>query len=275
MSPTTGWHVDDVAARRYVDRALDPTDAASVDAHLLHCEPCRAAVSAAMGDGVLDVVWHKVDVALDRPRLGLLERLLVALGMSGSTARMVAATSRSRWSYLVAVASSFALALLASRPGAEDAFGLFLVVAPLGPLVATATAFGRWADPAYELLGTVPSSPLRLLLVRAVAAVAPALALTALSSLWLVDHGWLAVTWLVPSLALSTAALALSRWVAVEVAATVLGAVWLMAPALLRLRSDDLLGLLSGPGQVASAAVVALAALAFVADRHGLDRGRA
>jgi hypothetical protein len=187
---------------------------------------------------------------------------------------MLAATSGARRSYLIAVVSAFTLAMVAAWAPWPEAFGVFLVVAPLGPLVATASAFGRWADPAQELLVTVPSS-VRLLLVRTAASVAPALAFTALSSLWLVERGWLAVAWLAPSLALSAATLALARWVAVEVAATGLGLAWSAAPVVLRLQVHDLVGWLGGPGQLLSAGAAVVAAAVFVLDRRSLDRSGA
>jgi hypothetical protein len=267
MSPTTGWHVDGDAARRYAARALDATDAASVDAHLLRCAPCRAVVNAAVaadaGEPVLEAVWRQVDARLDQPRRGWLERLLTTAGAPPGSARLVTATSRARWAYLAAVAVSLVMALLASRAPDREVFGVFLLVAPLGPLVATASAFGHAADPAHALLATVPTSAVRLLLVRTAAAVVPALVLTGVSVLWLLDEGWLAAAWLAPSLALATGALALSRWLPVELAATALGVVWVAAPLALRLRVDDLLELLGTPAQIGSLIVVLVGGAVF------------
>ena len=43
----TGWHLDDDALRRYVERADSLAEGASAEQHLLSCEPCRARVNAA------------------------------------------------------------------------------------------------------------------------------------------------------------------------------------------------------------------------------------
>ena len=39
---TTGWHVDDAALRRWIDRADSLAEGASVEQHLLSCAACRA-----------------------------------------------------------------------------------------------------------------------------------------------------------------------------------------------------------------------------------------
>ena len=43
----TGWHLDDDALRSYVERTDSLAEGASVEQHLLSCEPCRAQVNAA------------------------------------------------------------------------------------------------------------------------------------------------------------------------------------------------------------------------------------
>jgi hypothetical protein len=146
-------------------------------------------------------------------------------------------------------------------------FATFLVTAPLGPLFGTAASFSRFADPAFELLGTVPTSPLRVLLTRTVAAVAPAIVLTGVSFVWTADRGWLAAAWLLPSFALSAIALALSTWIAVERAALIIGVVWVAAPFVARTDVGSLLDAFSAAIQIAS--LVALTAgVAVVAVRQ-------
>ena len=269
------WHVDEADARRYAERQLDATSVASVEAHLLHCAGCRMTVGGVVevtaGKDLLDAVWVGVTEQLDRPSLGAVERLLCRLGCSESTARIIAATTRSRWAYLFAVGLSVLLALHASQSPRDAAFGLFLVVAPIGPLVATAVAFGRWSEPVYELLGTVPTSPLRVLLLRVIAAVTPAIALTALSIPWLLERGWLAAAWLLPSLALAVGAIALSSWISVEVAAFALGTAWVAIPLVLRLPVADLFDLFGAPAQIASIVAAALAIGVTVARRHAFE----
>ena len=247
----------------------------SVEAHLLHCAGCRTTVNGVVdmtaGKELLDAVWGGVTEQLDRPALGVLERILCRLGCSEGTVRIIATTTRSRWAYLFAVCLSVLLAVYASQSARESAFGLFLIVAPMGPLVATAVAFGRWSEPVYELFGTVPTSPLRVLLLRVIAAVTPAIALTALSIPWLLEHGWLAAAWLLPSLALAVGAIALSSWVRVESAAVAVGTAWVAIPVVLRFPVADLFDLFGAPAQIASIVAAASAIGVMVARRDAFE----
>jgi hypothetical protein len=226
------WHVDVDAARRYTSRALDAIGSASVEAHLERCGDCRTVVQSSLSDidhSFLGDVWARVDAAIDEPRRGWIESMLGRIGVDDRTARIVAATRRARWAYLFAVALSVGLAWLAWAADDERVLlAMFLIVAPVGPLLATAGSFS-WADPAADILRTVPYSALRILLVRTAACVVPAIGLTALAVPWLLDDGWIAVAWLLPSLALVLGALALSSWIALEHAVVVLAVGWLVA----------------------------------------------
>ena len=145
------------------------------------------------------------------------------------------------------------------------------MIAPLGPLVATAGAFGSWSDPVHELARTVPTSALRILLVRVAASVVPSIALTALSIPWLIDRGWLAVAWLLPSLALAFGALALSSWVSIEAAALALGGLWISVPMALRLPVRELIELMARPTQLSSLFAIAAAIAITLARRNSFD----
>ncbi len=261
------WHVDEMSAKRYVARRLDGTSAASIESHALVCDECRTRLGQQVDDVLLDSVWLALTEALDRPDASPIERALQRIGCSDVTARVVAATSRQRWPFVLAVAISLSMSLVAIQSSYEDFFGLFLIIAPLGPLVATASSFGRWSDPAYEITVMAPTPALRILLIRIAASVVPAIALTALSVPWLLDRGWFAIAWLLPSLALSAGALALSSWVDVERAALGLGLMWLALPTMLRLPVARLIDLFGAPVQVVSA-VVAATAVVVVATRH-------
>ena len=214
------WHVDAMTAAHYSVGATDAADAASVEAHLMACDECRTVMNAYADDAVLAAVWADVNDTLDAVHLGWIERALRAVGCSDVTSRIVAATTRARWAYVFVVAFNVFVAFASAQSVDSDAvFLVFLLLAPLGPLVAVAGAFGGWADPCHAVLRTVPTSTLRLTLVRTVAGVVPALVLTAAAVPWLADRGWLAVGWLLPALALAVVTLALSTWIDVERAA--------------------------------------------------------
>jgi hypothetical protein len=266
------WHVGQGTATQYAHQQLDPVSTASVEAHLLECADCRGLVGAeasSVGASALDALWDGIVDAIDQPRTSWAERLLRRAGLADTTARLVAAAPRAPLAYALAVGLSLLLAYVAAESSYDDLFGLFLLVAPLGPLVATAVSFSRFTDPAFELLGTVPTSPLRVLLVRTVAAVAPAIVFTATSFVWTVDRGWLAAAWLLPSLALCATALAISTWVAIERAALAVGAAWLVAPLVIRIHARALLDAFAGVIQIGSAVALAAAVVVVVA-RHSV-----
>jgi hypothetical protein len=92
-----------------------------------------------------------------------------------------------------------------------------------------------------------------------------------LSIPWLLERGWLAAAWLLPSLALAVGAIALSSWVRVEVAAIALGTAWVATPVILRLPVADLFDLFGAPAQIASILAAAVAIATTVARRHAFE----
>lgn len=268
------WHVDSRTAERYLEHTLDATGAASIESHVLMCEQCRTELgehARQIDEAALSIAWSAIVEHLDRPAVGWVERLLHGVGCSDVLTRIVAATTRARLSFLVAVSLSLFLAIVAAQSPDERYLGMFLVIAPLGPLVATAGAFGSWSDPVHELGCTVPTSALRILLVRVAASVVPAIALTAVSIPWLIDRGWLAVAWLLPSLALALGVLALSSWVSIEVASLTLGGLWISVPMTIRLPWRELIDLLGRPTQLTSLLAIAAAIAITLARRNSFD----
>ncbi len=148
---------------------------------------------------------------------------------------------------------------------------MFLVLAPIGPLLATASAYGRWADPAFAVLSTTPMSALRIVLIRTVASVLPAIVLTALSLPLLAGRGWLALAWLLPTLALTVGALALATWVDLAIASLIAGAGWLLTPVLIRVPGGELLDVFAQQIQLASIAVAAIGVFTMVLRRDRFE----
>ncbi len=83
MNTPTGWHADPTTLARYAADDLPFAAAASVEAHLLACADCRAALVPAAAPRLdvtrLDRIWDDVVDAADAPRPGLVERLLLKL----------------------------------------------------------------------------------------------------------------------------------------------------------------------------------------------------
>ena len=265
------WHVDEESALRYVARGLDAASTSSIESHLLACDRCRATVGGAVDDDLVSFVWSQVADALDGSQLGRVERTLRRLGCSDTTPRIVAATTGARFSYVIAVAISVAMAVVAGHSRGDQAFVAFLLLAPIGPVVATAGAFGRWADPAHAVVSVTPTSKLRIVLIRTAASVLPAIVLTALSVPVLLDRGWLAIAWLLPTLALALGALALSSWIDLEIASLIVCGLWLSMPFLIRVPGGELIDVFGEQIQIASIAIAAVGTLTMTLRRGNFE----
>lgn len=88
----SAWHVDDTVAIAYGTRRLDAVQRASVEAHAVRCEDCRAVLAAsATGDHGrtdldldLDQLWTRIEAAISAPELGRGGQALLRLGASMS-----------------------------------------------------------------------------------------------------------------------------------------------------------------------------------------------
>jgi hypothetical protein len=222
----TTWHAEDDLLVRYARGAIDPANAASVEAHLTACEQCRAAFSAAASDQAeLDASWANLVDQLDRPRVGIIERLMRTLRVPEHWARVVAATPALRLSWILSVITLVALASSAAHAANDDP-SIFLVLAPILPLAGIATAFGPGIDPCYEVGVAAPIAGFRLLLLRSVAVLATSVPFLAVAALALPSVGWMAAAWLLPTAALVGCSLALATRVAPATACTVLTVAW-------------------------------------------------
>ncbi|MEV4622209.1 hypothetical protein AB0J74_26295 [Asanoa sp. NPDC049573] len=213
------WHVPDDDLRRYAGRGLAPPLLWSTETHLAACPGCRSRVAAFV---TVDDGWARLDAALDAPRPGPVERLLVAVGVPDHTARLLTATPALRLSWLAAVGVTLVLTALVAHAVNPT---VFLGVAPLLPLLGVAASFGPGIDPTYEITVTSPVHGFRLLLLRCVTVLAANIMLGAVASVFL--PGFTA-GWFLPSLALTVATLLLSSRVSPVFAAVGVGAVWVL-----------------------------------------------
>jgi hypothetical protein len=264
----TEWHASADVLTRYATRpdALDDATASSVEMHLLRCAACRQVVGDATDPSALQAGWGLVADRIDAPRPTIVERLLRAVGVDETYARLVAATPALRLSTLLALVAVVGVAVRAAA--ADDAVGPFLVVAPIAPLALIAATFAPGANPGGEAASVAPLTGLGLVLRRAVAVLVAGLVVLAVAALALPSLGLANAAWLLPALGLSLGALALATWIRAEVAAASFAGLWLLALWLSRARlpgsvTATHLAPLAAPGQIAGVtlAVVAIAVL--------------
>ena len=273
----TTWHADVELLDRYADGRLDDVTASSIEAHVLACDECRRRMAAQVPASRLSTNWEAVVAALDAPKQGPLERLLVWSGVSGGTARLLAATPTLRLSWLSSIALALAFATVAAtRPGGAPL--LFLALAPMAPVAAVAIAFSRSLDPSSEMVQATPVAGLRLLFLRTAASLGPSIVLAALAGLLVADGGETSAMWLLPALALSALSIVLSSFVAIGTAASALGVLWALAVVVGEAAARGSLAAVRTGGEVESllvhlpaqlvAGAIALLAAALVTSRN-------
>jgi hypothetical protein len=239
-------------------------------------EVCRQAVGREVSTDRLDAIWSEIEEVVDAPRPGFLERLLTSVGLDATDARLVAVAPSLHLAWFTALALVLALAVWVSNAG-ERGIGLFLIVAPLVPVVAVAGAYGPWIDPTYEVAVSSPYPTLRLLLLRSTAVTAASGVLAALASLWAPDLRT-AVAWVLPCLALVSVTLVIARWLPLTwAAALVAGCYGLPLVSALYADVDVSAVVLSKGLQVAALGVAAASLVLIVSDpqtRVALRRNR-
>ena len=234
-------------------------------AHLAACQRCQQTL-AALAPLDLDYVWEGVAAELDAPKPGLLERILVAVGVRPGLARFTATTPSLRLGWLLANLLVLGLVAppLALRPAASWPSGV-LLVAPLVAAAAVAFAYGPAVDPAYEAVAATPLSPVRALLVRLAAVLVANTVLAGAVDVALGGRGPRA-GWLLPMTAAALlAVLVASRWTPAVGAAAGMGA-WLLVLACWRV-SHQPVTWLTGPGAQAAYAAVTVMLLVLLVRR--------
>ncbi len=268
------WHADTEMLRSYAEGTLDDVHAYSLEAHLLACETCRAGVRARPDRQ--DAVWDEIVRVVDAPVRGPMERFLMALGVRQHVARLLAATPSLRLSWLASQA--FVLALTAlwvtwrqERVPESAAAFVFLTVAAVLPVIGIALAYGRGVDPTYEVGMAAPMPSFRLLLIRALAVLASSSVIALGVSATIPGLPWMAAAWIIPSLGLASATLAVSSYMRPIKAAAVVLLTWL-AVAMAFTSASDALAMFGRSAQVWFASIICVSTLSLIARRGTFEQ---
>ncbi len=214
-------------------------------------------------------------VADGASRGGRVESALVRLRVPEHVARLIAATPSLRASWFAAASVAIGFSAWAAKAGPNGVL-LFLVVAPLLPLAGVAAAYGPWMDPMHEVTHATPVSGLRVLLLRSAAVLVSTAVIVGSAALVLPGADWTAAAWILPSLGLTLASLALSTFIPSQWAAGAVTLLWFATVIVAVAWSPDRFALFRGSGQVAFfvIAVGSSALLAWRRERLEID-GRA
>ena len=267
------WHADSQLIERYARGGLDDAHAFSLEAHLLACDACREEVAAHADRDRLERVWAEVEELVDAPVPGVVERVLLRLGVSDHLARLLAATPSLTLSWLTAVAAVLALAA-AGAYWSERGVLLFLALAPLLPLAGVGAAYGPALDPTYEIGVAAPVRSFRLLLVRSTAVLVTTTALAGVTALTLPGFDWRVAAWLLPALGLTVASLALSTYVSPLSAFGSLAFLWIALVTMSAVAGDDNFAAFRAPAQTAFLVMTLAAAVVVARRREAFDTGR-
>jgi hypothetical protein len=265
VNAANAWHLSPEVLADYVGGTAvappaDPVLAASVEAHLLRCATCRAAVAAGPAGSESERRWADLAAVVDAPRRASIGRIGLA------TRPLLTAWATAL--VLLIVVPLLPLAVLGVAVPT-----LLLALAPLVPSAAVALAYRVASDPAGEMSLATPLAGLRLVSRRVLLVGLAALPLGIGAALVLELPWSLALAWVLPGLALSALVLLagttrLDPWYA----AATFGATWALAvgtpSALRRVSADVVAQHVAGSGIQLSALVVALAALALTFTRR-------
>ncbi len=256
------WHVEPALLAQYAESRTSDVLSASIEAHTDSCPQCRALIRP---PDVPDV-WDAVRVNINAPRPGRLQRLAARV-MPQTDALLLAGSAMFRWAWVESIGAAALFASVASLSSSHHELSvLFLLVAPLLPLVAVALAYGPEVDPAHEVAVATPYPQGRLLLLRSAAVIVATVPMTLITGLLLPTPEWVPTAWLLPAAAMTAIAIAAGTWSEALTGTAVLGVGWAMFVGWAALR-DQLQPAFGAPTQLLSLGLVVICAV-VIAVRH-------
>ena len=199
-----GWHLDTESIAAYRDGRLGPVPAASLEAHVLRCAACRAALATAststMSTRRIDG-WAAIADRIDRPSRRLVARRWWVQVTLGSPLLLRSA--------LVLLMALVAVPSVLAFQSPQAAAAGFWSVAPIVPLAGATLAYRRDVDPAGALAPSTPMASLPLLLVRTVVVFAASIPIALMTAVLLPVPWELLIGWLLPGFAFPALVLAI------------------------------------------------------------------
>jgi hypothetical protein len=234
---TQDWHADDALLDRYAAGRADMALSASVEAHLIACPDCRGRIARFSDPAVLQRARSGLRDSVQQVRHPLPLRILRRYGLSEQDAVLLTHARLLRGPWTLATVAVIVFAVAASFPDAYLSQSLYLLFAPLVPVLGVSGAFAA-TDSLTGLTSATPYSKLRLCLLRTVAVVTASIPLIVLFGAIMPGIGWLAVAWLGPALGLTLTALAAMTWFRPVPVGTAVCLLWTIAVAALFPRHD-------------------------------------
>jgi hypothetical protein len=223
MTAVDEWHVGDHDLARYASHTIPSVARASVESHLLECDRCRSVLTvehapAPASSVAVDELWSRIADRIDVTRRPL-RSSTTAVQVSTSSPLLMLAT------LAVAVAVIAGVAFVAAAaPGLS--LPLFVVLAPLAPVIGAVLAFQTGIDPAGQLSSATPLASGRLPFLRAAFASGAALVAVAVASMFVPVGVRDVAIWFLPGVALTSLVVAISTWVDPKRVAVSSAAAW-------------------------------------------------
>lgn len=220
----------------------------------------------------IDRNWRAVVIELDAPRPGRVERFLRFFGLPAHVTRLMVATPALRRAWFLATGFAILIGLIitdTSQP--RDSLLGLLLLAPLIPVLGVSMAYGVESDPAHEMGVATPLRGLRLILTRAAVVLAFSSFWIGLAALLTPEVSPVTFAWMLPSVALTSATVALMTFVRPRVAASVVALVWLFGVLIARSAADDQLAAFTAAGQLVMVGSIIMTMMITVARRSRFD----
>jgi hypothetical protein len=231
------WHPDETGLAQYVSGRPTVAAAASIESHLLGCGSCRAEIRAMAPLAIVHDGRDRLRVAMQVGTRPLLVRLAERLGLSDATATLITESRAMSDAWLLSLALVLGFAALSETFSGWLGDALFLLVAPLVPVIGVALAYQN-TDPTLERIArSAPYSSLRLVLLRTISVLVTSVPMCLVAAFVVAGAGGL-VAWLLPALAFTALLLALATRVAVELAAAAVSLGWAFVIGTLALHRD-------------------------------------